>query len=223
MKNKFYIAPSILSADLLKLQKQVELVEQNGASFLHVDVMDGHFVPNLTFGPEIVRTLKRVTRLPLDVHLMIKNPDNSLSAYAEAGADILTVHQEACVHLHRTLQIIHQLGLKAGVSLNPATSLVTIENVLTDIDLLLIMTVNPGFGGQSFIPQSMQKIARARKMIDAIGKDILLEVDGGVNENNIAALVKQGARILVAGNAVFAQPDVAGALQNLIRAGSEVL
>ncbi len=221
MKNKFYIAPSILSADLLILQKQVEWVEQNGASFLHVDVMDGHFVPNLTFGPEIVRTLKRITRLPLDVHLMITNPDNTLSAYAEAGADLLTVHQEACVHLHRTVQTIHQLGLKAGVALNPATSLVTIENVLTDIDLLLIMTVNPGFGGQSFIPQSMKKIARARKMIDDIERNILLEVDGGVNEDNIASIVKQGARILVAGNAVFGQPDVAGAVQNLIKAGSE--
>ena len=223
MNNKIYLAPSVLSANLLQVEKQVEIVEKNGADFLHVDVMDGHFVPNLTFGPGMVRTLKKITRLPLDVHLMITNPDNYLEAYIEAGASVLTVHQEACIHLHRTLQNIRHLGAKAGVAINPATPLITVENVLPNMDLLLIMTVNPGFGGQSFIPQSLQKIARARQMIDKSGNDILLEVDGGVNKENIASIVKQGARVLVAGNAVFAQPDVATALQNLRSAGSDAI
>ena len=151
--HKIYIAPSILSADLLQLKTQVEMLAKNGADFIHVDVMDGHFVPNLTFGPNMVKTLKRITSVPLDVHLMISNPDLYIKDYVRAGADILTVHQEACTHLHRTIQSIHQQGIKAGVSLNPATSLSTIENILDNIDLLLIMTVNPGFGGQKFIPQ----------------------------------------------------------------------
>ncbi|HFB62324.1 MAG TPA: ribulose-phosphate 3-epimerase, partial [Bacteroidetes bacterium] len=158
-KQPIRIAPSILSADLLRLEEQVKAVAENGAGFIHVDVMDGHFVPNLTFGPNMVKALKRITDLPLDVHLMISNPDRYIETYAKAGADILTVHQEACTHLNRTLQTIHQAGIKAGVSLNPATSLSTIENVLDDLDLLLIMTVNPGFGGQKFIPQGLKKIA----------------------------------------------------------------
>jgi len=210
-----YIAPSILSADLLRLEEQVKALARNGADYIHVDVMDGHFVPNLTFGPNMVKTLKRITSVPLDVHLMISNPDLYIEAYAKAGADILTVHQEACTHLHRTIQSIHQQGIKAGVSLNPATSLSTIENVLDNIDLLLIMTVNPGFGGQKFIPQGLKKIAEARRMIDKSGRGILLEVDGGVDGNTVESIVQHGANVLVSGSAIFGQPDIVAAMQQL--------
>lgn len=213
--HKIYIAPSILSADLLHLKTQVEILAKNGADFIHVDVMDGHFVPNLTFGPNMVKALKRITSLPLDVHLMISNPDLYIEQYAKAGANILTVHQEACTHLHRTLQSIHQQGIKAGVSLNPATPLSTIENVLGNIDLLLIMTVNPGFGGQKFIPQGLKKIAESKRMIDASGRDILLEVDGGVDSNTVESIVQHGARVLVSGSAIFGQADIVGAMQDL--------
>ncbi len=213
--HKIYIAPSILSADLLQLKAQVEILSENGADFIHVDVMDGHFVPNLTFGPNMVKTLKRITSVPLDVHLMISNPDLYIEAYAKAGADILTVHQEACTHLHRTIQSIHQQGIKAGVSLNPATSLSTIENVLDDMDLLLIMTVNPGFGGQKFIPQGLKKISEARKMIDKSERDILLEVDGGVDSNTVESIVQHGARVLVSGSAIFDQKDIVAAMKLL--------
>ncbi len=214
-KQSIRIAPSILSADLLRLEEQVNAVAENGAGFIHVDVMDGHFVPNLTFGPNMVKALKRITDVPLDVHLMISNPDTYIEAYARAGADILTVHQEACTHLHRTIQTIHNQGIKAGISLNPATSLSTIENVLDDMDLLLIMTVNPGFGGQKFIPQGLKKIAEARKMIDAAGRDILLEVDGGVDTQTVQSIVQAGARVLVSGSAIFGKADIVKALQEL--------
>ena len=214
-KQPILIAPSILSADLLRLEEQVKAVTKNGASFIHVDVMDGHFVPNLTFGPNMVKALKRITGIPLDVHLMISNPDRYIDTYARAGADILTVHQEACTHLHRTLQTIHHAGMKAGVSLNPATPLSTIENVLDDTDLLLIMTVNPGFGGQKFIPQGLKKIAKARKMINAAGRDILLEVDGGVDMQTVESIVQAGARVLVSGSAIFGRPDIVAAMQEL--------
>ncbi len=213
--HKIYIAPSILSADLLQLKAQVEMLAENGADFIHVDVMDGHFVPNLTFGPNMVKTLKRITSLPLDVHLMISNPDLCIEDYARSGADILTVHQEACTHLHRTLQSIHQQGIKAGVSLNPATPLSAIENVLDNIDLLLIMTVNPGFGGQKFIPQGLKKIAEARKMINASGRDILLEVDGGVDAGTVESIVQHGANVLVSGSAILGQPDIVSAMKQL--------
>ena len=212
---KIYIAPSILSADLLQLKVQVEILSENGADFIHVDVMDGHFVPNLTFGPNMVKALKRITSVPLDVHLMISNPDLYIEAYAKAGADILTVHQETCTHLHRTIQSIHQQGIKAGVSLNPATSLSTIKNVLDDMDLLLIMTVNPGFGGQKFIPQGLKKIAEARKMIDKSERDILLEVDGGVDSTTVESIVQHGARVLVSGSAIFGQKDIVAAMLQL--------
>ncbi len=212
---KIYIAPSILSADLLQLKTQVEKLAANGADFIHVDVMDGHFVPNLTFGPNMVKTLKRITSLPLDVHLMISNPDLYIEDYARAGADILTVHQEACTHLHRTLQSIHQQGIKAGVSLNPATPLSSIENILDDIDLLLIMTVNPGFGGQKFITHGLKKIAEARKMIDTSDRDILLEVDGGVDNSTVKSIVQSGANVLVSGSAIFEQEDIVAAMQEL--------
>ena len=221
MKNKIHIAPSILSADLLQLQKQIEAVEKNGADFIHVDVMDGHFVPNLTFGPIMVSALKRIAKLPLDVHLMITNADQYIETYAEAGADILTVHQEACTHLHRTVQKIHNAGIKAGVSLNPATPLVTLENIITDIDLILIMSVNPGFGGQKFIPQSLKKIETARKMIEQTGKNILLEVDGGVNKANISQIVNSGADVIVAGNAIFGTTDIKKAIRELIENSSK--
>jgi len=213
--NKIQIAPSILSADLLKLQEQVEIIASQGADFIHVDVMDGHFVPNLTFGPNMVAALKSITELPLDVHLMIENPDLSLEQYAKAGASILTVHQEACSHLHRTIQVIHNLGIKAGVALNPATSLSTVENVMDDIDLLLIMTVNPGFGGQKFIPRGLTKIAEAKEMILKTGRNILLEVDGGVNTDTVENIVKSGASVLVAGSSIFGQKYIARAFHLL--------
>jgi ribulose-phosphate 3-epimerase len=212
---KIYIAPSILSADLLQLEKQVKAVAENGADFIHVDVMDGHFVPNLTFGPNMVKALKRVTDLPLDVHLMIEHPERVIDDYAEAGATYLTVHQEACTHLHRTLQAIRQKGMKAGVSLNPATCLSTIENVMDEIDLLLLMTVNPGFGGQKFIKHGLERITKARKMIDASWRDILLEVDGGINTDTVEKVVQQGARVLVAGNAIFGGKDPVQSMQEL--------
>ncbi len=214
-KQPILIAPSILSADLLQLEKQVKTLTENGADYIHVDVMDGHFVPNLTFGPNMVKALKRITNVPLDVHLMISNPDAYIEAYARAGADILTVHQEACTHLHRTIQSIHNQNVKAGVSLNPATSLSTIENVLDDIDLLLIMTVNPGFGGQKFIPQGLKKIAKARKMIDTEEHDILLEVDGGVDNQTVESIVQAGARVLVSGSAIFGRDDIVKAMKQL--------
>ncbi len=214
------IAPSILSANLLHLEEEVRAVAENGADFIHVDVMDGHFVPNLTFGPNMVRALKRIVQLPLDVHLMISNPDFYIGRYAEAGANLLTIHQETCPHLHRTVQMIHQAGMKAGVALNPATPLVTVEEILPDLDLLLIMSVNPGFGGQSFIPTSLKKIARARALIEAVGRDIFLEVDGGISPDTAPAVVAQGADVLVAGNAIFGQPDPVKALRAL-RAAAE--
>ena len=218
MKKAINIAPSVLSADLTNLKQQVETVEKNGAGFIHVDVMDGHFVPDLTFGPIMVSALKRITNLPLDVHLMISNPDQYIETYSAAGADILTVHQEACTHLHRTIQKIHDAGIKAGVSLNPATPLITLENIIYDVDLILIMSVNPGFGGQKFIERSLKKIEDARKMINQTGKDIFLEVDGGVNKNNIAQIVKSGADVIVAGNAIFGSGNIAAATRELIEA-----
>ncbi len=213
--NKIQIAPSILAADLLKLENQVKTVAEQGADMIHVDIMDGHFVPNLTFGPSMVAALKRITDLPLDVHLMIEDPDRYLEKYAKAGASILTVHQEACTHLHRTIQVIHSLGIKAGVSLNPATPLCSLENVIDDIDLILIMTVNPGFGGQKFISQGYSKIAKARKMIEKSGRDIFLEVDGGVNPDTVENIVTNGADLLVAGNSIFGQEDIVKAFLEL--------
>ncbi|HAT36895.1 MAG TPA: ribulose-phosphate 3-epimerase, partial [Gemmatimonadetes bacterium] len=174
------IAPSILSADFARLSDEIEVIEEGGAEWVHVDVMDGHFVPNITIGPLIVDAARRSTNLPLDVHLMIENPDHYLEAFVQAGADIVTVHQEACTHLHRTIQKIHELGAKAGVALNPGTSLETIRDVLPYLDLLLVMSVNPGFGGQSYIEESTAKLGRARAMLDEVGSDAELEVDGGV-------------------------------------------
>jgi len=207
------IAPSILSADFARLAEEVAAVEAAGADFLHVDVMDGHFVPNLTVGPPIVESLRKVTSLPLDVHLMITNPDAFITEFAQAGANYLTVHTETCPHLHRTIQLIKEHGVKAGITLNPSTSLSTLEEVIADADLVLIMSVNPGFGGQSFIPSAYGKIARARDLIQRTGSQALLEVDGGIKVDNAADVVKAGAEILVAGSAIFNSPDYAATIQ----------
>ena len=197
------IAPSILSADFAHLADEVAAVEAAGADLLHVDVMDGHFVPNLTVGPPIVESLRKVTTLPLDVHLMVTNPDASIADFAQAGADYLTVHTETCPHLHRTIQCIKEYEVKAGVTLNPSTSLSAIEEAVADVDLVLIMSVNPGFGGQTFIPACLDKIRRARQLIDRTKSHALLEVDGGIKVENAGAVLKAGADVLVAGSAIF--------------------
>jgi len=201
------LAPSILSCDFGRLSEEIAAVERGGADWIHVDVMDGHFVPNLTLGPIITRAARRATRLPLDVHLMIETPDRYLEAFAEAGADVLTVHQEACPHLHRTLQRIRELGVKAGVALNPATSLESVRDVLGLADLLLVMSVNPGFGGQAYIPQSTDKVRRARALLDAVRSGAELEVDGGVDALNAAEISAAGATVLVAGSAIYGHPS----------------
>ena len=207
MAQRILIAPSILSADFARLAEEIAAVEQAGADLLHVDVMDGHFVPNLTVGPPIVESLKKVTRLPLDVHLMITNADAFIPEFVEAGADYLTVHVEACPHLHRTIQSIKERGIKAGVTLNPATPISSLQDILGDVDLVLIMSVNPGFGGQKFIPSVLKKIADARTMLDRINSHALLEVDGGVKVENTKEIVAAGATTLVAGSAIFSQRD----------------
>jgi len=212
-KSTVRIAPSILSADFARLADEVARVEAGGADWLHVDVMDGHFVPNLTVGPPIVESLRKVTKLPLDVHLMITNADAYIREFADAGADYLTVHVEACPHLHRTVQSIKERGVKAGVTLNPATPLVSVETILPDADLLLIMSVNPGFGGQSFIPSSLEKIAQARAMIARVRSRALLEVDGGVKVDNAAQIVGAGADVLVSGSAIFSSKDYGATIQ----------
>jgi ribulose-phosphate 3-epimerase len=209
------IAPSILSADFAHLADEVAAVERGGADLLHVDVMDGHFVPNLTVGPPIVESLKKVTKLPLDVHLMMTNADAFIAEFATAGADYLTVHVEACPHLHRTVQAIKERGVKAGVTLNPATSLHTIEEILPEVDLVLIMSVNPGFGGQKFIPSCLNKVAAARQMLDRAGSRALLEVDGGVKIENAAQVLAAGADVLVAGSAIFSSRDYAATIAAL--------
>jgi ribulose-phosphate 3-epimerase len=209
------ISPSILSADFARLGEEVNALERAGADWAHVDVMDGRFVPNMTIGPLVVAALKKVTKLPLDVHLMIVEPERYVEDFAKAGADIITVHAEACHHLHRTLQQIRSLGKKAGVSLNPGTSEEVLRYVLEQTDLVLVMSVNPGFGGQEFIPAVLPKLQRIRKLIDASGRPIYLEVDGGVKPG-IASKVKQaGADVLVAGSAVFGHKDYAQAIAAL--------
>jgi ribulose-phosphate 3-epimerase len=197
------IAPSILSADFSALGEEIAAVEAAGADWIHIDVMDGHFVPNITMGPGVVKSLRKMTVLPFDVHLMIENPEQYIQPFADAGSDRITVHMEALIHLHRTVSQIKELGLKAGVSLNPATPLSFVESILTDIDLLLIMTVNPGFGGQQFIKTMLSKIRQARALIDRFAPAVLLEVDGGVTLTNLPAILKAGADVFVAGASIF--------------------
>ena len=197
------IAPSILSADFSKLGEEILAVEEAGADWIHIDVMDGHFVPNITIGPGPVASLRKITRLPFDVHLMIENPDQYVDSFAAAGSDIITVHVEAARHLHRTIAQIKEKGIKAGVSLNPATPLAQVEPILSDVDVLLIMTVNPGFGGQKFINSILPKIQKAQAMVKAISPHVSIEVDGGVTIDNIKAIAEAGADVMVAGASVF--------------------
>jgi ribulose-phosphate 3-epimerase len=201
------IAPSILSADGSKLGEEILAVEKAGAGWIHIDVMDGNFVPNITMGPSIISNLRKITKLPFDVHLMVENPEKHIESFHRAGADIITVHVEASSHLNRTINLIKSLGLRAGVSLNPATSLTQIEEIIHYIDLLLIMTVNPGFAGQQFIGTSLSKIARAKKMLESMPRKPLLEVDGGVNQKNIGDVAGAGADVIVAGSAIFGSDD----------------
>ncbi|RXZ77016.1 ribulose-phosphate 3-epimerase [Paenibacillaceae bacterium] len=211
------IAPSILSADFSKLAEEIADVERSGADWIHVDVMDGHFVPNLTFGPPVIGAIRKHTSLPFDVHLMIEHPEHSIADYVAAGANRITVHAEACVHLHRVIHLIREHGLPAGVALNPATPLAAIEHILDDIELVLIMTVNPGFGGQQFIPSSLQKIKTLHEMLldRGLDKQILIQVDGGINAHTASLVRAAGAEVLVAGNAVFGQADRAAAITAL--------
>jgi ribulose-phosphate 3-epimerase len=216
------IAPSILSADFRRLGEQIAEVEQAGASYVHVDVMDGHFTPNLTVGPFIVEWVRKATKLPIDAHLMIENPDNFIGAFARAGANMISVHPEATYHLDRTLNHIRQAGCQAGVVLNPATPLAMIEEVVAEIDYVLLMSVNPGFGGQKFIPSSLDKLRRLRNLIRMKSSPARIEIDGGVGLNNVAEVVAAGAEILVAGSAVFGAENPAEALKELLRAAESV-
>ena len=201
------IAPSILSADFSRLGEEIRAVEDAGADLIHVDVMDGHFVPNITIGSPVVASIKKTARVPLDVHLMIEYPDRYIQSFADAGSDIITVHAEATAHLHRTVHLITETGAKAGVSINPATPLVNIRQIIGDIDLLLVMTVNPGFGGQKFIESMLPKIREARDMIDRVSPDVLLEVDGGITLQTIGVVQEAGADIFVAGSSIFLSGD----------------
>jgi ribulose-phosphate 3-epimerase len=215
MTRKIKVAPSILSADFSRLGDEIRSVEAAGADIIHVDVMDGHFVPNITIGPLIVEAARRSTKLPLDVHLMITNPELYIADFAKAGADYLAVHVETAFHLHRLVQSIKEHNVKAAVSLNPATPLSALDHILPDLDMVVIMSVNPGFGGQSFIPSAMEKIRQLRKRIDEAGLSIEIEVDGGVKPSNAAEIAAAGADILVAGSAVFGAKDYAAAIRGI--------
>ncbi len=227
MTKPIKIAPSILAADFACLREAIQSAEAAGADYIHVDVMDGHFVPNITAGPPIVRSLRRVTHLPLDVHLMISDPLRYVSAFADAGADVLTVHVESTPHLHHALQRIRDLGLRPGVTLNPATPAVAIGEVLDDVDLVLVMTVNPGFGGQAFIERTLRKIGQVREMLDRAGSEAELEVDGGIGPQTAERVVAAGATVLVSGTAVFGATEgvaaAIGAIREAARRGQRVL
>ncbi len=209
------VAPSMLSADFANLEKEILRVEQAGADMLHIDVMDGHFVPNLTFGAPIVSAIRKITKLPFDVHLMVTNPQDLIEAFSQAGADIITVHAETAPHLHRIIQNIKAKGLKAGVALNPATSLSTVENILDEADMILIMSVNPGFGGQKFISSAIPKIQKLKQMINESRSSAAIQVDGGVNIETARLVIEAGAEILVAGSAVFGADDLTAAIRTL--------
>ena len=209
------LAPSILSADFAILLEDVKKVEKAGCEYLHIDVMDGHFVPNITLGPGIVKSLRKDVNMVFDAHLMIENPDNYIKEFADAGCDIIVVHQEACTHLHRTIQNIKSHGIKAGVALNPATPIETIKYVLQDVDMVLLMSVNPGFGGQSYIPVVTEKIKELKALIDEMNLDIDIEVDGGVKPSNIAEVVNAGANVIVAGSAIFNAGNIDEAVKSL--------
>lgn len=202
------LAPSLLSANFAELEKEIKKLENGGADYLHIDVMDGNFVPNISFGTPIMRSVKKITNLPLDVHLMIDKPERYIEDFVEAGADIITIHGEATTHLHRVIQLIKSFGIKAGISLNPATSLESLKYVIDDIDLILVMSVNPGFGGQSFIPVIKEKIKATRELIDEKSLDIILEVDGGVKIDNISEIVTLGADLVVVGSDIFNSTDI---------------
>jgi ribulose-phosphate 3-epimerase len=219
MKDFKLIAPSILSADFSNLAQQIRSAELGSADIIHCDIMDGHFVPNITFGPLVVSAVKRITKLPLDVHLMIENSEKYLESFIEAGASYLTIHQEANIHLNRSLSYIRELGAKPGVSINPATPVSSIEEVLEIVDLILVMTVNPGFGGQKFIESTLKKVEALAELRDKHGYKYLIEVDGGVSKDNIQKISKAGVNIFVAGNSVFAQDNITAAvleLKNLV-------
>ena len=209
------IAPSILSADFSRLGDEVRAVEAAGAEVIHVDVMDGHFVPNITIGPLVVKAVRQVTDLPVDVHLMITEPDRYLKDFADAGADWITVHVEACVHLHRTLNYIRDLGKKAGAVLNPATSLSTLDYVLEELDLVMLMSVNPGFGGQSFIESTLGKTRRLRAMLDKVNPGAGIEIDGGISPRTIGRVAEAGANIFVAGSAIYGQDDYGDVIREM--------
>jgi ribulose-phosphate 3-epimerase len=207
------ISPSILTADLSNIEKQIRLLEEGQSDLIHLDVMDGHFVPNITFGPRVVKTIKCLTKIPLDVHLMISDPDKYIENFVEAGANYLTIHQEATVHLDRSINFIKSFGIKAGVSLNPSTPVDLLDDVLYNIDMVLIMSVNPGFGGQKFIQHSLKKLAKIKEKVSLNKLDTLIEVDGGVNMENVSTIVNHGANVLVIGNSIFESSDIPGAVK----------
>jgi ribulose-phosphate 3-epimerase len=222
MSRRTRIAPSILSADFAALGAAIAAAERGGADLIHVDVMDGHFVPNITIGPPVVKSIKRVATVPLDVHLMITDPDKYAEAFVEAGADMLSVHVEVLPHLHRSIAFIKSLGAKAGVVLNPSTPVIALEEIAGDVDFVLVMSVNPGFGGQKFIPRSDAKVRAVRALLDRAGNSAPIEIDGGIDLSNIARLVEAGVDIFVAGSAIFNTPDPAAATRALKDAAASV-